>query len=350
MESRFGPTATVATRATRDARARVYKGFTCSLLLSCFLVSQEGVLTTLDFEDLSDSGSAIFASLQFFFSTGTLDIMSSVTMISLAIVAVLLPTCILTDNLRFVPVKSYHSKCTTPGWDLDPIASNCKDVNECVRYPGICSRRKTNHPYPLYCVNTIPGYYCGLPRASEGFHYSADEIKRDPAGGVFRFQCPDGKVPHCTPGTTCNSKSGAVVPFGWNSVSKQYKISVVPTCRSPVCLRPTDPAYGSYSNGVFSEEESLNTLTLTCNQGYEVVGNPKVTCLKAPSSITSLAGCTKICTKPTVPNGTFRKGSFTAVNNQLVGTCDNGYTPVQQLKATCDVFGGVTVVGKCVKD
>ncbi|XP_065198220.1 uncharacterized protein LOC135829764 [Sycon ciliatum] len=140
--------------------------------------------------------------------------------------------------------------------------------------------------------------------------------------------------------------------FGYNGEWKQIGNNFNVACfDNRICLRPTDPGTrGSYGNGVFSQQEGLNTLTLTCNQGYEVVGNPKVTCLKAPRSITSLAGCTKICTKPTVPNGTFRKGSFNGVNNTLPGTCDNGYTAVQQLKATCDFFGRVTVVGKCVKD
>ncbi|XP_065197026.1 uncharacterized protein LOC135828510 [Sycon ciliatum] len=114
-----------------------------------------------------------------------------------------------------------------------------------------------------------------------------------------------------------------------------------------ICLRPTDPAYGSYSNGVFSQQEFLNTLTLTCKPGYEVQGNPKVTCITAPSTTSPLATCAKICTKPTVTNGAFRNGSFNTINNQLEGTCDYGYHSTQVLNATCNRFGQVTVVGEC---
>ncbi|XP_065189756.1 uncharacterized protein LOC135820665 [Sycon ciliatum] len=241
MESRFGPTATVATRATRDARARVYKGFTFSLLLSCFLVSQEGVLTTLDFEDLSDSGSAIFASLQFFFSTGTLDIMSSVTMISLAIVAVLLATCTLTNGFQPRLVEKYVRECKTGTTVTDwkqhfSLKPKCKDVDECTKYQGICDQKKLKHPYPLSCKNYHRGYSCELPGPDEGLHYSGDEIIKDFENGVFRFQCPEGKFPYCNPGTECDYRRGALAPLKWDQGSSQYIFYNVPTCR-PLAIK-----------------------------------------------------------------------------------------------------------------
>ncbi|XP_065197213.1 uncharacterized protein LOC135828717 [Sycon ciliatum] len=116
-----------------------------------------------------------------------------------------------------------------------------------------------------------------------------------------------------------------------------------------ICRRPTDPAYGSYSNGVFSPQEFLNTLTLTCKQGYEVHGNPKVTCITAPSTTTPLATCAKICQKPSLPNGIFKGDTFNSAfgNNELRGVCNDGYTATQTPNATCDIFGTVTVMGKC---
>ncbi|XP_065190911.1 uncharacterized protein LOC135821841 [Sycon ciliatum] len=233
MESRFGPTATVATRATRDARPRVYKRFTFSPLLSCFLVSQEGVLTTLDFEDLSDSGSAIFASLQFFFSTGTLDIMSSVTMISLAIVAVLLATCTLTNGFQPKAVEKYSPFCPKGklvGWWI-LYDFSCDDVDECTTREGICDQEILKHPYPLSCKNSNGGYSCELPGPATGLHYSGDEIIKDVDNGVFRFQCPDGKFPYCNPGTECDYRRGALAPLKWDQDSKQYIFYNVPTCR-----------------------------------------------------------------------------------------------------------------------
>ncbi|XP_065197214.1 uncharacterized protein LOC135828718 [Sycon ciliatum] len=116
-----------------------------------------------------------------------------------------------------------------------------------------------------------------------------------------------------------------------------------------ICQRPKDPAYGSYSNGVFLQQEYLDTLTLTCEQGYEVQGNPKVTCITAPSTTTPLATCAKICQKPSIPNGIFNGDAFNSAfgNNELRGVCNDGYTATQTPKATCGNFGTVTVMGKC---
>ncbi|XP_065198295.1 uncharacterized protein LOC135829837 [Sycon ciliatum] len=141
-------------------------------------------------------------------------------------------------------------------------------------------------------------------------------------------------------------------PYSYNGHSSTRRDKEHVACFDKrICKKPTYPDNtGSYSSGVFSQQKWLNTLTLTCITGYEVHGNPQVTCTQAPFTPSQLPECAKICTKPTVTNGAYREGSFNSINNQLEGTCDNGYTPSPVLKATCDRYGQVTVVGKCVRD
>ncbi|XP_065196554.1 CUB and sushi domain-containing protein 3-like [Sycon ciliatum] len=135
---------------------------------------------------------------------------------------------------------------------------------------------------------------------------------------------------------------------GANGACSHVSIASMP------CTRPSDPDNGAYSRGAFTIMQ--NTLTLTCNSGYQLSGSATVSCgvygqVTGANGTCNLPIANRTCTRPTNPaNGAYSTGAFTAVQNTLMLTCDGGYQADGSTVATCGADGQVTGVnGTCAR-
>eukprot|EP00117_Sycon_ciliatum_P034514 scpid22393/ scgid1136/ Pro-epidermal growth factor; Epidermal growth factor len=129
-----------------------------------------------------------------------------------------------------------------------------------------------------------------------------------------------------------------------SATKKVYDQTATYFCTLPnakrTCVRPANPANGSYGTGTFT---ATQTLTLTCASGYQLFNSATATC-EADGQVTGANGtCARSCTRPSNPsNGAYRTGDFNSVQNTLRLTCNSGYQLYNSSTATCDSDGQVS--------
>ncbi|XP_078674658.1 E-selectin-like [Branchiostoma floridae x Branchiostoma belcheri] len=215
---------------------------------------------------------------------------------------------------------------------------------------------------------------------SGGHHY----------GDVVTFRCDPGFVPVGSSARTCQAdqrwsgtdfschpvecarptapENGAMTPLGSQqdpgffyrdmaefSCNKGYDLtgqasiscradgswsSGVPTCTAVPCPQPTVPVNGEMTSGSDPDHDMVNfafqdTVSFTCDLGYDLVGAESVTCQADSTWSDSFPTCTPVqCPMPETPVN----GAMTGLNfyqDVLEFTCDSGYDLIGETRATC---------------
>ncbi|XP_065178727.1 mucin-19-like [Sycon ciliatum] len=114
------------------------------------------------------------------------------------------------------------------------------------------------------------------------------------------------------------------------------------TVPAVACTPPTSPTNGQFSQGAFNTGD---TLTLSCNSGYTLLGSDTWTC-QANGTVTSGGSCIRQCKRPIDPaNGAYSLGSFNAVQSILTLSCNPDHRLYGTRNATCASDGVVAGTG-----
>ncbi|XP_054418896.1 apolipoprotein R-like [Pteronotus mesoamericanus] len=100
------------------------------------------------------------------------------------------------------------------------------------------------------------------------------------------------------------------------------------------CSNPPSIAHGSHHD-VSSYFSFTTAVHYECDEGYILVGNPKITCRKSQWS-SPAPECKALCLKPEIENGNLSvdKTLYVELENVTI-QCDNGYGLVSNQSITC---------------
>ncbi|XP_076997754.1 sushi, von Willebrand factor type A, EGF and pentraxin domain-containing protein 1 isoform X2 [Tamandua tetradactyla] len=205
------------------------------------------------------------------------------------------------------------------------------------------------------------GISCGAPPALENGFYSAEDFH---AGSTVTYQCNNGyylfgdsrmfcidngswngispsclDVDECAIGSDCNKHAFCLNTNG------SYTCSCIPpytgdgkNCAEPVqCKAPENPEGGRFSGDVYTVGAEI---TLSCEEGYQLMGEAKITCLESGEWNHPIPHCARIsCGAPPIPaNGGIDESSFT-YGSKVTYRCNKGYNLTGDKESSCLATG-----------
>ncbi|KAI8507036.1 hypothetical protein Bbelb_154750, partial [Branchiostoma belcheri] len=218
-------------------------------------------------------------------------------------------------------IGSYNCGCG-PGYTLN--GALCDDIDECATANGGCEQT---------CTNNIGSFQCSC---SAGYNLNIDGLACDeaacpvlsaPANGamtgshfyqdVATFTCDSGYDLVGNTAITCQADTT------WSGPA--------PTCTRKECPLLTAPVDGAMSGSNFYQD----VLTFTCDPGYDLVGNPTITCQADATWSGTVPTCTrKECPLLSAPtNGAVTGSNF--YQDVATFTCDTGYNLAGDPSLTC---------------
>ncbi|MEE6459030.1 hypothetical protein FKM82_000515 [Ascaphus truei] len=198
---------------------------------------------------------------------------------------------------------------------------------------------------------------CGIPPRLENGFYNAEDLF---AGSTVTYQCNIGyyllgdsrmfctdngswngisplclDVDECAVGSDCDEHASCqntngsyictcILPYNGNGKK----------CSEPVkCKDPGELENGNYSGnhfGVGSER------TFSCDEGYNLIGRMKVTCLESGNWSDPIPHCQAVfCDKAPIPNNGVIVGSNFTYGKKITFRCNEGYTLIGNGETTC---------------
>ncbi|KAM7319810.1 hypothetical protein ACRRTK_021493 [Alexandromys fortis] len=202
---------------------------------------------------------------------------------------------------------------------------------------------------------------CGLPPALENGFYSAEDFH---AGSTVTYQCNNGyyllgdsrmfctdngswngispsclDVDECAVGSDCNEHASCLNTNG------SYICSCDPpytgdgkNCAEPVkCKAPENPENGHSSGEIYTVGAEV---TFSCEEGYQLLGVSKVTCLESGEWDHVRPSCEAIsCGAPPAPENGGVVGSVFTFGSKVTYRCDKGYTLAGDEETACLASG-----------
>ncbi|XP_019633573.1 PREDICTED: E-selectin-like [Branchiostoma belcheri] len=227
-------------------------------------------------------------------------------------------------------------------WSDGSVLSTQDYQNWGIGQPDIDAERCVEiWPQSGYKWNNIPchdsNYYicqkavkCARPTAPENGAMTPSGSQQDPVKFFYQdtaeFSCNAGY------GLTGQTSISCREDGSWSSG--------VPTCTAVPCPQPTVPVNGEMTSGSDPDHDMVNftfqdTVSFTCDLGYDLVGAESVTCQADSTWSDSFPTCTPVqCPMPETP----ANGAMTGLNfyqDVLEFTCESGYDLIGEAWATC---------------
>ncbi|XP_042551824.1 sushi, von Willebrand factor type A, EGF and pentraxin domain-containing protein 1 [Dipodomys spectabilis] len=202
---------------------------------------------------------------------------------------------------------------------------------------------------------------CGVPPPLENGFYSAEDFH---AGSTVTYQCNPGyyllgdsrmfctdngswngisplclDVDECAVGSDCNEHASCL------NINGSYICSCIPpytgdgkTCAEPVkCKAPGNPDNGLSSGEIYTVGAEV---TFSCEEGHELVGVTKITCLETGEWNHLRPHCEAVsCGVPAAPENGGVDGSTFTYKSKVTYRCNKGYTLAGDKESSCLASG-----------
>ncbi|KAM5298505.1 sushi, von Willebrand factor type A, EGF and pentraxin domain-containing protein 1 [Ctenodactylus gundi] len=202
---------------------------------------------------------------------------------------------------------------------------------------------------------------CGVPPPLENGFYAAEDFH---AGSTVTYQCNSGyyllgdsrmfctdngswnglspsclDVDECAVGSDCSEHA-----FCLNTNGSYVCSCVLPytgdgkKCTEPIkCKPPGNPENGRSSGETYTVGADI---TFSCEEGYELVGVTKITCMASGEWDHLRPSCEAIsCGTPAIPENGGIDGSAFTYGSKVIYRCDKGYTLAGDKEASCLASG-----------
>ncbi|MBZ3871168.1 Sushi, von Willebrand factor type A, EGF and pentraxin domain-containing protein 1 [Sciurus carolinensis] len=162
---------------------------------------------------------------------------------------------------------------------------------------------------------------CGVPPPLENGFYSAEDFH---AGSTVTYQCNNGYY------LLGDSRMFCTDNGSWNGIS--------PSCLEPIkCKAPGNPENGHSSGEIHTVGAEV---TFSCEEGYQLVGVTKITCLESGEWNHPRPHCEALsCGAPAIPENGGIDGSAFTYGSKVVFKCNKGYTLAGEKELSCLASG-----------
>ncbi|XP_077904066.1 sushi, von Willebrand factor type A, EGF and pentraxin domain-containing protein 1 isoform X2 [Ictidomys tridecemlineatus] len=202
---------------------------------------------------------------------------------------------------------------------------------------------------------------CGVPPPLENGFYSAEDFH---AGSTVTYQCNNGyyllgdsrmfctdngswngispsclDVDECAVGSDCSDHALCLNTNG------SYVCSCIPpytgdgkNCAEPKkCKAPGNPENGHSSGEMHTVGAEV---TFSCEEGYQLVGATKITCLESGEWNHLMPNCEALsCGAPAIPENGGIDGSLFTYGSKVIFRCNKGYTLAGEKELSCLASG-----------